>query len=101
MIKFKNGWPTFFLSDLKKNNCLETNPIKGPKLYMSPELRRAITLDEKNQEDAYKSDVFSLGWLLLEALSLQNLDDLNSSEPKFKTKKSEVLNYIKTKCLLM
>lgn len=72
---------------------IRSNTYAGSPYYVSPLLREAVKNKEKLarlDHDVYKSDVFSLGLILLEAASLCDIRGLNSFENRGKVE--EIIN---------
>ena len=103
LIKFQNNnKPEFFLSDFGCSKIIQPpliskiHSVKGTLPYFSPELRNNHER-EHHPINPYKSDIFSLGLLLLRSLSLQSKSIEGLNQPNGDKKKSELLNDIRGK----
>ena len=86
---FPNKLPSFYLIDFGvskfADEVTQANSLVGTLSYFSPELLKAHKEGQTNfVYNPYKSDIFSLGLLILEGLTLKKINLLNEDEIKTK-----------------
>ena len=84
-----NKLPSFFLIDFGvskfADEVTQANSLVGTLSYLSPELLKAQKEGQTTLVyNPYKSDIFSLGLLILEGLTLKKINLLNEDEAKTK-----------------
>ena len=73
-------------------NKTDINTVVGTRLFLSPELYESYENQEPTSEyNPFKSDIFSLGLVIVESLTLKSIKGLNKNENLLETKLGELL----------
>jgi len=84
--------------DAKEDECGKTHTLRGTYLYLSPKLLEAFSMNVTSgrrdcEHNLYKSDVYSLGLVILSMVSLEGFENIEDRDAQI-IKKKELLNSI-------
>lgn len=89
--------PSFYLTDFGVSKSTQektiTHTIVGTKTYMAPEILKELNAKvEEAHYDSFKTDIFSLGLVFLESITMETVKSLNENNDNLSNKINLVKN---------